>query len=336
MKILYVEDQITRNISRISRLFDKYLTKSAKKTLQELEKDEYPPEPEEIRKIVETSNVIEMEYRFPQALQKVIQQHENYALFIIDRNLFEEEGYDVEEVKALDPSFTEEKYETYAEREGDYLFSHLVRAGTDVRSKFYFMTAYSAEEGIRGASDIQGFINLEIFSKDNFIEKGKEADFDRLKNRIDNIAVLNLQLENREYLNILRKNIDEKTADDFIKILSEKDAKGRIGDNLRLIRNTYQSILEKCVIIIPEMRDNCMNQHNQVGLGRETIDWLSRKTHINGIVRSLFFSVKEIPSKFSNHPNPEDATTDTVNSLTYALKDIILWFGKICSQYKTS
>jgi len=41
MKILFVEDQITRNISRITRLFEKYLTKNARKQLRELEKDDY-------------------------------------------------------------------------------------------------------------------------------------------------------------------------------------------------------------------------------------------------------------------------------------------------------
>jgi len=336
MKILYVEDQITRNISRISRLFDKYLTKNAKKTLQELEKDEYPPEPDEIKKIVETSNLIEMEYRFPQALQKIIQHPENYALFIIDRNLFEEEGYDAEEVKAIDPSFTEEKYETYAEREGDYLFSHLVRAGTDVRSKFYFMTAYSAEEGIRGASDIQGFINLEIFSKDNFIEKGKDADFDRLKNRIDNIAVLNLQLENRDYLQILRKNIDEKTADFFLEILSTpNDSPKRIRDNLNRMRLIYENILTVCAIKIPNMQSSCGNEK-----GGSTIIWMKDKGHIDDFVlRNFLFSVRTIANEFGSHKAYPytplyEPTSDTVNALTYALKDIIRWFGKICSQYK--
>ncbi len=107
MKILFVEDQITRNISRITRLFEKYLTKNVRKQLRELENDDYPPDPEEIKRIVETSNLIEIEYRFPEALQKVIACHEHYSLFIVDRNLFEEKVYDFEEIKAIDPSFSE-------------------------------------------------------------------------------------------------------------------------------------------------------------------------------------------------------------------------------------
>ncbi|MDM8539100.1 hypothetical protein QUF70_20295, partial [Desulfobacterales bacterium HSG17] len=116
-------------------------------------------------------------------------------------------------------------------------------------------------------------------------------------------------------------------------MLYENDLKERINNNLRLIRNIYQRILEKCAEIIPGMKNDCMNQNNII-LGQKTIDWLSRKNITNSIIRSFFFSVNAIPSNFSNHPNIENATTDTVNSLIYALKDIIVWFGQICKKHK--
>lgn len=328
MKILFVEDQITRNISRITRLFEKYLTVTAKNKLERLEREDYPPEPEDIKKIIETSKQveIEIEHRFPEALQKVINHHERYALFVVDRNLFEEEGYDFKEIKAIDPSFSEEKYEMYAEREGDYLLNHLVYK-TDVLSKFYFMTAYSANDAIRGAGDIQTHINLERFSTDNFIEKGNEADFERLKFTIDNIKILHLQFENRDYLQILRKNINEESAKSFLKILDEKDEKTRIGDNLKEIRNVYENILKKCVQKIPDMDSKCINEYGTLIMGKQTIDWLSNNNYINIIIRNFLFSINKICSEFGAHPN-SGATPDTVNSLVYALKDVILWFGK--------
>lgn len=255
MKILYVEDEITKHIPRITRLFEKYLTKTAKRQLQELEKDDYPLGPEAIKKIVETSNLIEVEYRFPEALQKIILQHDLYALFVVDRNLFGEEGYDFEEIKEIDPVFSEEKYDIYFEREGDYLLNRLIY-GTDVLSKFYFMTANDDE--IRSADDIQTHINLQRFSTDNFIEKGSNADFKRLKSKIDNIDILNLQLENRDYLQILGNNIDEKITDIFLKILATpNDSPRRIEDNLNRMRKIYENIMDVCAKKIPGMKTAC-------------------------------------------------------------------------------
>lgn len=322
MKILFVEDQITRNIPKITRLFEKYLTKNAKKKLRELEKDDYPPGPEEIKKIVKTSKQVEVEieYRFPEALQKVIDHHERYALFIVDRNLFEEEGYDFEEIKAIDPSFSEEKYELYAEREGDYLLNHLVYE-TDVLSKFYFMTAYSANDEIRGASDIQTHINLQKFSTDNFIEKGNEADFDRLKSTIDNINSLNLQLENRYYLQILRENINENAANYFLEILENANDKELIKDNLNRMRKIYEYIMTECAKKIPGMKIACGDKK-----GDNAIIWMKDNNYIDDcVLRNFLFSIRKI-SNLAVHPSNVPLYTDTVNALIYALKDVIRWF----------
>jgi len=334
MKILYVEDEITKSILRINRIFEKYLTKNVRKQLRQLDKDVdvFPPDPEEIKKIVETSNLTEIEYRFPEALQKVIDHHERYALFIVDRNLFDVEGYDSEAIKAIDSSFSEEKYEMYFEREGDYLLNYLIyETQTDVLSKFYFMTAYSANDEIRGASDIQTHINLEKFSTDNFIEKGNKEDFKRLKSTIDNINILNLRLENREYLQILRKNINEKAADYFLEILDTRNDIQRIEDNLNRMRKIYEYIMTECAEKIPGMRTARGDEK-----GGKTILWLKDNNHIdNDILRNFLFSIRDISNAFGSHPPDEEAiykpTANTVNALIYALKDFILWFEKICS-----
>ncbi|MDM8522610.1 hypothetical protein QUF80_04490 [Desulfococcaceae bacterium HSG8] len=46
---------------------------------------------------------------------------------------------------------------------------------------------------------------------------------------------------------------------------------------------------------------------------------------MNYIVKS---GINKIASEFGSHPN-SDATSDTVNALIYALKDVITWFGNI-------
>ena len=100
MKILYVEDELSKNIPRLIRLFSKYLSKKEIKNLKALEADEtgYGAEPEEIKNIVEKTGLIEIEYRFPDALREVIHNSEKYALFIVDRNLSEIE-YEYDELK---------------------------------------------------------------------------------------------------------------------------------------------------------------------------------------------------------------------------------------------
>lgn len=204
MKILFVEDELSKNIPRITSLFSKYLGKNTVKKLNALEADEsgYGAAPEEIKEIVEATNLIEVEYRFPEALRKIIQSYDKYALFIIDRNLVEGE-YEFDEVRAIDSAFDEAQYEKYFEREGDYLLQKLVLdSHVDVMGKFYFLTAYSAEDELRGSEDIKTLIDFGKFNTENFIEKG---DLDRLINIIENIRILNLQNDNKRYLNILRK-----------------------------------------------------------------------------------------------------------------------------------
>jgi len=338
MKILYVEDELSKNIPRVIRLFSKYLSEEEIENLKALEADEtgYGAGPEEIKKIVEKTGLIEVEYRFPEALKKIIQNNEKYALFIIDRNLSELE-YEYDELSQIDANYKEDQYDKFHKREGDYLLHKLVY-NINVLTKFYFLTAYSARYEIPGAEDLITHIDLGKFSEENFVEKDDNEQLDRLKEKIEIIEMLNLQEENKEYLNILRKKINEETAESFLKILDEKDEMMRIGDNLRKIRIIYENILEACLKIIPDMNRNCTDKYGNVIVGHDTIFWLLENEHINSIIRNFFFSINKICSEFGAHQNLENSqyepTPNTVNSLVYALKDIILWFGKVCSQYK--
>jgi len=337
VKILYVEDELSKNIPRVIRLFSKYLSKKEIKNLKALEADEtgYGAEPEEIKEIVEKTGLIEIEYRFPDALRKIIHNGEKYALFIIDRNLSEIE-YEHDELREIDATYSEDQYNKFFEREGDYLLHKLVYK-VNVLTKFYFLTAYPAPDEIRGADELITLVNFGQFHAENFIEKGDNDQLERLKSIIENIKILNLKKENIQYLNILRKKINEETAEKFLNILDEKDKRMKIGDNLKDIRIMYENILRTCSQKIPDMNSNCTDGHGNVIMGQPTIDWLSNNKHINSILRNFFFSINKICSEFGAHQNLENSqyepTLNTVNSLVYALKDVILWFGKVCSQY---
>jgi hypothetical protein len=331
MKILYVEDELSKNIPRIARLFSKYLSKKAVKDLKALEEDEYGAGPEEVKKIVEKTNLIEVEYRFPDALRKIVQRNEEYTLFIVDRNLAEND-YELDEVSQVETSFNEDKYNEYFDREGDYLLQKLIYEHVDVLARFYFLSAYSTDE-IRIPEPVKTHIDFGKFRKENFIEKANSEDIKRLKGVIEDCELLNLQIKNKPYLNILQKKAGEQTAESFVKILGEKYDKKRIGDNLKEIRNIFEIIIEKCAKKIPGMEENCTDAHGKMIKGKKTIDWLSNNGHINSIIRNFLFSINKICSDFGAHPEKEFSqykpTIDTVNSLLYALKDVISWFGKI-------
>jgi hypothetical protein len=348
MKILFVEDELSKNIPRIIRLFSKYLSKKAVKELKNLESDKsgYGAEPGQIKEIVERTDLIEVEYRFPDALRKIIQHPEKYALFIIDRNLVEGE-YNFDEVKKIDPDYDEKKYERYFEREGDYLLNKLVY-DVDLLKKFYFLTAYSAEDEIRGADDIRHHVDMGKLNTENFIEKGKDEE--KLKRIIENIEIIKLQNENKIYLDILRKNISDKASEKFLHVLAGKDSEKpeHIAENLGSLRNVLENILTvfgKKLRVPDSFWDR--NNPNKISV-RGIIGWIvghdkeKRKFNYqldsNSIVKNFLYDIQEIASDFGPHEKlvPKtsgyQATSNTVNALVYALKDIILWFGGVCDK----
>jgi len=180
MKILYVEDELSKNIPRIIRLFSKFLDDKSIQVLQEIEADNYGVEPKAIKEIIETSSFVEIDYCFPDALKKVIQHPEHYALFLVDRNL-EESEYSFEEVAKIDVKYNETQHQRFRKREGDYLLQKLVFTGIDVLSKFYFLTAYPNSDQIRESHEIETLLNFGQFNSENFIEKGNSHDFERLQ-----------------------------------------------------------------------------------------------------------------------------------------------------------
>lgn len=359
MNILYVEDDLAENIPGIRRLFSKYLSHQEDQALKSLETREYV-DPEHIKQVLEESDIVEIEYRFQSALKKIIDHPDKYALFIIDRNLANAE-YDFEEVNKVDLSFNNTQYEKYRGREGDYLFQKLVY-DVDVITKFYFLTAYPAQaDEIRGSAEIKPHIDIRKFTADNFIEKADEKDINKLKQEvIENIEILNLQNENKVYLDILKNNISEEAANRFLEVLAKKDSDKNtdIIANLDFLRNIFEKLLTE-IAGLPGIPNSFKRMNRDTGKKEEVfifdkgrklkvrtfINWLdtSKKFDFNSLLRNFCYDIQEIASDFGPHddsikknPSGYQATSNTVNALVYALKDIILWFGDICHQYKNS
>ena len=335
MKILYVEDELVTNIDQIERLFEKYLDDDVTEKLKAF-KEKRLKRPDELKKIVEATDLIEIEYRFPDALRKIIHDHKKYSLFIIDRNLVRGR-YEHDEVRKIDSAYNNEKYEKFSKtnREGDYLLNQLILVHkVDVEKKFFFLSAYSAKDELRGSEVIGEYILMKQFTEKNFIEKGKEEDFDRLKGIIENNEIISLIHENTDYLLILKRHIDDEAAGLFLDVLHFQHDESRIRDSLNRIRIVYENILTVCSDVIPDMKRECGNER-----GGNTILWLKDKNHIDDLIlRNFLFSIRKIANEFGSHkPYPYnpiyEPTSDTVRALVYALKDVIVWFGKICSKY---
>jgi hypothetical protein len=337
MKILYVEDDLSGSIDRVIRLFSKYLDEKTLKDLHGLSADAYGATPDEIKKIIESTNIIEIADRFPDALRKIMHGYDQYACFIVDRNLIEN-PYEFRDVNNIDPNYTAALYDKFLEREGDYLLTWLAtktRNPEGVLQKFNFLSAFPTgpNDKIRGVENIETFIYMKTFTEEQFFEKDSPR-IDDLKKKIDKIEVLNTQYDNRVYLNILRDCLDEKYADLFLRVLSEKDEKTRIGDSLKEIRILYEAMFDRLADIIPDMRNKFSDRYGNIKKDRETIFWLENNNHISVILKNFFISIWKICST-GGHPSSRfKPTIDTVNSLVYALKDVILWFGDQCKQKK--
>jgi len=356
MKILFVEDEISKNIPRITRLFEKYLGKTKVAQLKKLEEDEsgYGADPAEVKNIVESTNVIDLEYSFPGALNKIISNYKKYSMFIVDRNLVQE-YYNLEDIKKIDSDFTEKQFETFWEREGDYLLQKLVYLGINVMTKFYFLTANSYANEIKSADNIRTHIEFKKFTSDNFVEKGDTREIESLKNRIEKIDVLNIQVENEKYLSILKKYLDDKICDLFIEVLIKRDSDNRkdIEQSLGLLREILENIL--AVLTCELNGPNEFKNQNRIK-ARKSIQWIlggeigpnnkwqfSFSHNTNTLIKNFLFNTYEIGSDFGIHPDYKQRakndskgyqpTSNTVNSLIFSIKEIILWFGEVVDRH---
>ena len=211
MKILYVDDELTKGVDRLRRLFSRYLDEAAIAALKRIETDAYAPEPGKIKEIMAAKNVIDIEDRFPDALLKIVQGSEQYDCFIVDRNLAEN-SYELQEISIIDRNYSESLHKKYKTREGDYLLNWLLinaKNPKGILGKFNFLTAYNADD-VRGKDIIEMYLDFGAFSKEQFFDKSDSSAIEKLKAKIDNIQTINIRYDNREYLDILRKDLHEE------------------------------------------------------------------------------------------------------------------------------
>ena len=337
MRILYVEDKPSDNIDRIIFFFEKYLNKDIIKQLKDLKDDEsgFGGSAEKIKQIINSSNNIWFEYNFYQALKVLNNEQNEFALYIIDRNLSDSD-YTVDEISKIEPNYSEKMSVEFLGFEGDYLLHKLVYE-VDVINKFFFLTANS-KDGLKNLEDIQKHIRWGKFSSENFIDKTDKRQKEKLRNIINSHQQMLVQLENLEYINILQKYVGEKASDEFIRVLiKNKDLK--IPEALTSCRRLLESILTTLAEKIKPTNNDCWRSQK----GKKELKLSTFINHItydeseyyssNTIVEMALKNIKTISSEFGAHQDLKSekmlATKNTIQSLIYNLKDIILWFDSI-------
>ncbi len=336
-KILFVEDELSENVSRLSRLFKELLSKDEKESLTKIENDPagYGATNKITKSLFKDNHIIDVEYSFAGALEMVSQKHDDYLLFIIDRNLSKNQ-YKLADIQALVPNFSKGMYDQYFEREGDYLLEFLATKGVNCCDSFYFMTAYGKGESLRNEETISRLISFDAFKQGNFLEKGKNDDFLRLHNEI--IKDFQVFVPFRDIFEVFEKGwLDNDTRKKFVASIKDMDnwQPANIDKNAmnvrQILESIYDALAKKTTLIPAEIYrygefKTLLRPNGDLKM-RSIIGYLRDKQEISGVqlpATDLIYSmaseimhigsIKARASKYSNH------------ALVYGLCDAILWF----------
>ena len=185
-KILFIEDEITRNIPVLELLFGSVISKDERGKLAQLRRSPLGASIEKIKDALQDNQVLEIESTFAGAIDRIKAAGDgrDYDLFLIDRNLATGNGmYKLEDIEAVMPGYDQNALERYKGREGDFLLLLLHLQGVPCREKVYFYSAYQADD-IRSALYLQHMIGYETFSRKNFVDKSDPGAKERFRRNV--------------------------------------------------------------------------------------------------------------------------------------------------------
>ena len=331
MKILYVEDELSKQIDTILSIFNQILGDGLKKELRALMDDESGrgASPEQIKEIIEKSNRLDVCDSFPEALRIVTNFADDYDLFIVDRNLTEVE-YLPEDVQKINASFSDELWDKYFGREGDWLLNVLSDI-IDTRKQFYFLTAYTDDDIIiekNSSLSEQG-----RFHRDQVIKKGEFDQLKFLKKKIKKHPSIMIRHKNQDIIDILQNEFGDAAVNEFIEIIKRGPSLFGTAKEIRIFfeNRILRGIARKKKVD----EEKCFNEKGGINISG-FVWWLREPNYdddtqqwkfgCNTVIFSEISSIKDIGHQGSHE---KIVTTDTVNHLIYGLKEIIRWYGTI-------
>lgn len=354
-KILYIEDELTKNIATIKKFFAPILKdKRIKKELDELESSDRVF-PDDIISACSYSSELEIAYTFPIALERIITNHKYYDLIIIDRNLSEYEYSDDlesvrEKLKSVSLDLSEDRLLSYHEREGDLLLLALLKLDKEAKEKIYYLTA-NTKDDLRGLDELQSMMDVVDFNKEHIIEKGSAAEA-TLSTILGNMDAFRIQNKFRKQCDILRHHLSEEDVNEFVNMMGYFD-KDKRKEFIFYARKLLDNLLHDLAFNMGEPDAEYWNAKNKKQLQikpfikgfRSGTSYIGlpaydEKHHIgyNSINRNACLSIFEICSDCGVHELSKEIGSEslgtaslsayTMNSLQNQICDVICWYDR--------
>lgn len=324
-KVMYIEDSPETGF--IINVFGKLLSSQEKQDLRESEND-----PAEVQKALKNNLILEVVTDFSIALKRLNKNSANYDLLIVDRDLYDNGlKYQPDELIQTEPAFNE----NYHKREGDFLIGFCKMKGYDIDNRFFIFTGNT--DDLVQSPELKLLLS-DKFKSENIIVKGSEGK-DRLIEIIEELKDFELVLKNKIFIDVLKKLPKEK--DDFAKLFLDL-LKVTESDDVKTSLNSLRNILEAILTKSARRFETPIDYWNKGSLRcsayiknylmsyNVTEDKQIYNHGTSSVIIEAMNTIYRIGSQFGTHnSNGYKPTVNTVNSLIYALKDIILWYGQI-------
>jgi len=339
-KVLYIEDELTRNIGAIRKYFNAILAgRNLLQPLAELEKQGRAL-PRDVVNICNKASELDVVYKFPVALTKIVHRSEDYDLIIVDRDLstYDYEA-DTDKITA-DLEFTgindpAGKATSYKGREGDLLLMVLLRTHPAYKDKVYLL-AEQASEVIKSSDELETLVDVVHFPAERILDKGAPAE-QVIGSLMADLPAFAIQNTYQRQCDILRKQLSEEAVDSFVaiaKLASNLETKIDFLQKLRPLTETF------LVTLAEKVNDTrapyWYKLHGKLSLQEKdfinSLDKIDSQLNLgyNKNIRQCLYSLWQIPSDFASHTsgNQDDITLYTLTALFNQLCDVILWFDK--------
>lgn len=357
-KILYIEDELTKNIATIKKFFAPIL--KPKQKLMELNELENSDRvfPEDVVNACRYYSEIDIAYTFPFALERIIRNHHSYDLIVIDRNLsiydYSEEFELIHDLLSeIGLSDMESRMLEFHEREGDLLLLTLLRINPEYRNKVYYLTANTRDD-LRISQDMQTTLDLGSFTKDHILEKGSAAEA-VLSDILSNMKAFRIQNDYQKQCNILRSRLTEDDVNNFIKLVGYHHSDVR-SEFVFYLRNLLDNLLHHIAYQMGEPDAPYWNDKNKKQLQAKSfikgfkagnsfvgLPACDSKYNIgyNSIVRNACLSIFEVSSDCGIHElskaidvqslSTGNLSKHTMHSLLNQICDVIVWYDTALS-----
>jgi hypothetical protein len=339
-KVLYIEDELTCNIGAISKYFNAILAgRNLLQPLAELEQKSGVL-PRDVVNICNKASELDVVYKFPVALTKIVHRSEDYDLIIMDRDLSsynyaaetEKIRTDLEFAGLSDPAG---KAQGYRGREGDLLLMVLLRTHPSHKDKVYLL-AEQASGVIKSSEELETLVDVMQFPADRILEKGAQAE-QVIGSLMADLPAFTIQNTYQRQCDILRKRFSEEAVDSFVTIAKLASSVETKIDFLQKLRPLTETFLVTLAEKVNDLRaPYWFKLHGKLSLQQKdfinSLDKIDSRFNLgyNKNIRQCLYSLWQIPSDFASHTsgNQDDITVYTITALFNQLCDVILWFDK--------